>query len=292
MLDALPGKLGDVNHSVHAADVDECAVVGKRLDGAGILLTDLSLCPESFLSGLSLLLEDGTDGADSSSLVVVDLDDAELDVLSQKAVKRLAARCGCKRTGDENANAVGNSDNAALDNIGDNAFEDLIGLSRVSDIAPCLHSVITALGKHNGALCIVGLHDDKADLVAYLELLLRVSGRICAVLVHGDIAGMLSADVDLDLCGREAHDDTGDLLVVVHAVERLLKSLGEVLLVCFFGRHLLRRLCGSCALLELTGSRLSDIGLTLDCAFLKLFGLFVKNFGHVTKYLLYYARRG
>ena len=40
ILDALPGKLGNVNHSVNAADIDERAVACKRLDDAGETVAD------------------------------------------------------------------------------------------------------------------------------------------------------------------------------------------------------------------------------------------------------------
>ena len=52
MLNAAPGHLGDVNHTVHTAQIHESAVAGQRLDRAGVLLTHLSLRPEG---GLLLL---------------------------------------------------------------------------------------------------------------------------------------------------------------------------------------------------------------------------------------------
>ncbi len=45
VLDAVPGQFGDVDQSVHAADVDECAEVGQAADDTIIDVTDLDAGP-------------------------------------------------------------------------------------------------------------------------------------------------------------------------------------------------------------------------------------------------------
>ena len=47
LVDALPAQLGNVDHAVHAADVDERAVAGQALDDAVIALADLDLVPDA-----------------------------------------------------------------------------------------------------------------------------------------------------------------------------------------------------------------------------------------------------
>ena len=83
VLDAVPAQLGDMNHAVNAADIDERAVAGQGLDRAMVLLADLDLAPNLLLGSLALLSGDGTDGADDAAAGTVDLGDAQLDSLAR-----------------------------------------------------------------------------------------------------------------------------------------------------------------------------------------------------------------
>ena len=67
LLDAAPAQLGDVHHTVNAADVDERTVGGQGLDDTVIVLADLDLVPDLLGALAALLLGDGTDGADHAA---------------------------------------------------------------------------------------------------------------------------------------------------------------------------------------------------------------------------------
>ena len=73
VLDVIPAQLGNMDHAVHAADVNECAVGSQGLDNTGVVLADLDLAPDLLLSGLALLGSDGTDGTDHAAAGTVDL---------------------------------------------------------------------------------------------------------------------------------------------------------------------------------------------------------------------------
>src|SRR5690606_25331358 len=79
VLDALPGHVGDVQQAVHAAQVDERAVVGEVLDDTLDLLAFLQGFQQGFALGAVLGFQDTAAGNDNVVALLVQLDDLELE---------------------------------------------------------------------------------------------------------------------------------------------------------------------------------------------------------------------
>ena len=206
--DVAPGQLGDMDHAVHTADVDERAVGSQGLDGAQILLADLDLAPELLNGSLTGLGIDHADGADDSAAGAVELGDLHLDGLALQRGHVAALGDTGLRSRDEDANALHIGHEAALVLFGDNALDRVLVLGSGLNVIPDLHAVQLLLAELHGALLIVDANDKNFDLIADLEDVLRLDGRICADFVIRNVTGMLRAQVYLDLgvsdCGNSA----------------------------------------------------------------------------------------
>ena len=225
-----------MNHAVHAADIDKRAVGGQGLDNAGIVLADLDFAPDLLLSGLALLGSDGTDGADHTA--AVDLGNTELDLaLDERAQIAALGNVGLG-SGNEHADALHIDDNAALVLFGDNAFHDLAALNGSLDLFPSLACFQTLLGQTDNTLAVVDVNDNSLDLIADLDKILDLGAGICGgELLHGNVSGVLRAEIDFDLIGADRHDGAGDLIPVIQSLEGLLEKLGKILLHCSFNFH-------------------------------------------------------
>ena len=188
-----------MDHAVHAADVDECAVAGQGLDGAVILLADLDLAPDLLLCGLALLRSDGTDGADDAAAGTVDLGDAQLDVLLQKLAQIAALGNAGLGSRNEHADALDIDDDAALVLLGDDAFDDVLVLSRSFDLFPCLACFQTLLGQTDDAFAVVDMDNDCFNLIADLDSLFGLDVGVAGEVFQRNVRGVLGAQVDFDL---------------------------------------------------------------------------------------------
>ena len=221
MLDALPGQLGNMDHAVYAAEVHKRAVGGERFHSAGVFLAFFDLVPEGFGRGFLFFAQDGTDGTDRTLLRLVNIDDAELHGLLDKLAQVSFARQTGQRAGNEHADALGIDEHAALDRVGDHAFEHFFVVFRFDDLIPGGLRVVAALGENHRAFGIVGLHDDELDLVPDLQLFLRVGSRIVAVFLHGNEASIFSADIYLYFIRCNTYNNASHFLVGTHRFEIL-----------------------------------------------------------------------
>ena len=99
-----------------------------------------------------------------------------------------------------------------LFSLGDDALEGgLLFLGRF-DGFPHLHGVQALLGQGRITFHVVDADHIGLDLVADLDNVFRLDGRIVAQLGQRDITSLLGAQVDLDLGGRDGCDDTGYLI--------------------------------------------------------------------------------
>ena len=80
-----------MNHAVHTADIDKSAVGNDRAHRAGVNLTYFCLRPEGILRSLACFLEHHADRTHRTAAGLIDLNDAELNMLMQQAIQRLAA---------------------------------------------------------------------------------------------------------------------------------------------------------------------------------------------------------
>ena len=267
MLDAGPGQLGNVDHTVHTAEVNKRAVGSQGLHNAGVMLTDLELLPQSRFLRLALLAGDKTDGADRTVACGVHFDDLEAHGLLEQGGQILHAVERCMRRGNENAHAVGHDQKAALDHFADDTLEHLAGLLSRNNGLPALERVHALFGQHDSAFLIVGAHDEQLQLITDLHNVGGVGVRIGGQLLSRNIAGLLSADhFDLHLVGGNADNHTTHF-IISRILEGRLNSLRILLRSHFF----------KCILVGgLDSSR---------CHFVLDFAVF--DFGHDGLYLLY-----
>ena len=105
MFDLAPAQLGDVDHAVHAAQIDECAVIGQGFDNAVVLLADLYFAPELILQNFLCSLRTAFDRGGAAALAV-DFQDFKLNLFLSRS-SRLSARLhGCLGGGDEHLHPV------------------------------------------------------------------------------------------------------------------------------------------------------------------------------------------
>ena len=295
VLDATPAELADVNHAVNAADVDKGAVAGEALDNAVVDLADLDLVPDGLGLLAALLLQDGTDGADDAAAAAVDLGDLQadsgLDQLGHRGVLRQSALAG----GHEHAHAADADDNAALVLLGDNAFDYLaVGLSLLDNL-PGLGGVETPLAELRGALDVIDADDNGLDRVADFDGVLNVDSAVVGELSSRDESGILSAEVNTHLGGRDSHNCAGYPVAIIYSFKRILQQFIEAL----FGRRLLggcRFFSSGCGFLRGSGlnSRFGHGFGLLDCGFRSLICRVLLNqdlVAHLIQYLLDYPRR-
>jgi hypothetical protein len=82
MFDALPGHIGDMQETVDAAEVDECAVVGEVLDDTLGHVAFLQLFKEFFAFGRVFGFDNRTAGYDNVVPLLVELNDLEFKALA------------------------------------------------------------------------------------------------------------------------------------------------------------------------------------------------------------------
>src|SRR6476620_4769474 len=86
MRDAAPRHVGDMQQAVDATQVDECTEVGDVLDDALPHLILLELLHQLLALAGTLVLEDHSTRDDDVAATLVQLDDLELELLTQQLV--------------------------------------------------------------------------------------------------------------------------------------------------------------------------------------------------------------
>ena len=90
----------------------------------------------------------------------------------------------------------------------DIAFDDLAGLSGLSDLFHALARCELLAGELDDAILIHNLLDDEVQLIANLHQVFDLGGGIIGQLAQLDKAGLLRSDIHLDLVGRDAGHDS------------------------------------------------------------------------------------
>ena len=268
MLDTRPGEFRYMNHTIHTAKIDKSAVTGQALDHAGVGLANLNLAPELLRQRLALFAQNSTDRPYHAA-AAINLQNLEFNRPALKKTQIFPAGQSRLRGRNEHTAPFSHGDNAAVVYIGDNAGENRILLFCGQDLIPAKAGVVPLFGKGDRPLLIIGTHDDQIQFVADLDRLGQLNIGVVRKFARGNISGMFSADIHLNLSRVDRQDHTTDLLVRIQAVERGLK--------CLLKGHFLKRFF-----------RLYSLG----CGFDRLAALddfVVQNLGHGFYYLLYYA---
>ncbi len=198
VVDVAPGKLGDVDQAVDPVEVDESAEVDDVGDLAFDDLAGLEAAEDLLADLFALLLEHGAAREDDVVAAAVELDDFALERLAHELVEVVDAADVDQRGGQEAAHAEV-EDEAALDDLDDAAFDRFAGVGGDLDAAPGLLEAGALLGEDQAALGVLLGEDQGVDLLAQLDLFVRVDRLADRELVGGDDPLGLVADVDEDL---------------------------------------------------------------------------------------------
>ena len=145
ILDSLPGKLGDMNHTLGSADINECTVRNDGLNGTDIFLTLFGILPYLFEAFAAFDILSGTDGTYGTFLLFVSFDDEKLYGLTDTIGKFRALGYTEKRTGDKDTDTLRISENAALDSLCNRCFKHFLVFIGFNDLVPCVLVVETTL---------------------------------------------------------------------------------------------------------------------------------------------------
>ena len=228
VLDPQPGQIGKTDAAIHAAQINKRAEIGKALDLAGVDLADLDLFPE--LLGLLLAGFAGHDAdrADGTAALTVGLQDLEADFLAQQGVQVAVAGNAGLAGGDKYLDAIGEDQNAALDDFGDDAGEDFAGFAGVHDLLKAGSGIQTGLGEHGGAFHIVDADDHQLQLVADLDDILRLGAGVAGQLIQRYITGVLGAGVNRNFRRLDACNNGRYLLPIMYTFGVLIEQLPKV----------------------------------------------------------------
>ena len=219
VVDVRPGQLGDVDEAVDAVEVHERAEVDDVRDLALDDEAGLQAIEDLLALLLALLLEHRAARQDDVVARPVELDDLALDLRAHVLVEVRDAADVDERGGQEAAHPEVD-DEPALDDLDDRALDGLAGLGRRLDAPPRLLEAGALLGHDQAAVLILLREDERVDLLAHLDLVMRVDGLANRKLVGGDDPLALVADVDEDFVVVDPDDDAGDDLALLEGVER------------------------------------------------------------------------
>ena len=177
---------------------------------------------------------DGTDGADDAAAGTVDLGHAQLDGLADHLAQIAALGHAGLGSGNEHADALDVDDDATLVFLGDIALDDGLVLNGRFDLFPGLAGLETLAGQADNAFPVVDMDNDRFDLVADMDDVFGLDGRIAGEIVQRDVGRVLGTEVDIDLGGTDSHDGACYLISIIQSFEGLLEKLGKILLLCSF----------------------------------------------------------
>src|SRR5688500_5529968 len=170
MLDAAVRHVGDVEQSVHAAEVDECAEVRDVLDDALSHLVLLQILHQLVALPRPLLLEDHAARHDDVPPALVELDDLELERLTEELVDIRYAAKRDLRSRKEGIDSHEIDDHTALDLLDEGPGDWLIALVRDSNALPHAHEIGFLLREDDGAFHVLEMLEEDFDFIARLEV--------------------------------------------------------------------------------------------------------------------------
>src|SRR5206468_3934942 len=167
---------------------------------------------------LALLLEHRTARQHDVVARPVELDDLAFDLRAHVLVEVRDAADVDERGGQEAAHPEVD-DQAALDDLDDAAGDRLAGLLGGLDPPPRALEASALLGHDEAAVLVLLGEDQRVDLLAELDLVVRVDRLADGKLVGGDDPLALVADVDEDFVVVDADDLAGDDVAFVEVAE-------------------------------------------------------------------------
>src|SRR6202521_4088837 len=210
--DAVPGELGDMDQAVGSAQVDERAVGRQSGHLALDLIADLQLFEELAPLARTILVEGRLLADDQPVALAVDLEDLDADPLADQLLEIRAIGAGDLGGRQEATQSQDVDDQATLVLLADLGVHHLAGGLLVLRFYPDRFGAGTAERQDDVAVLVFGLQDEDLDVVSGVQVgRPRLAGPQLAA---GDDAFGFRADVDQNLIGIDAHDDTVDDVTV------------------------------------------------------------------------------
>ena len=168
VVDVLPGQLGDVNQTVYATKIDECAEVDDRGNDALAYLALLELVQELGANlGLGLL-KPCTTREHNVVAVLVELDDLRFQLLADVRLKITHATHFNQGCGEE-PTKTDIENQAALNDLNNGAGDGLILLFKFFDGAPSALILCTLLRQDQTTFFVLFGENKSVDLIADLN---------------------------------------------------------------------------------------------------------------------------
>ena len=237
MADAVPGQLGNMDHSVHAAQVHKRAIGNNGFHHTSVVLINFNLVPELLLLGLALLAEHRLDGAHGALALRIGLNNFELHCLLEHHGEVLhpgQRHMGC---GDKYPHTVGQRQDTLIDHFHHNTLEGFAGVLGFHDLADAGSGIQALLGKHYHALYIVGAHNQQVQHIAGLIGFLNLNGGVVSELLQRNIAGVLDSDIHLHLRGGDGQNRSLDNGAIICSNGRLVQHLLKILFLTAIGHQ-------------------------------------------------------
>ncbi len=217
VVDAAPAEVGDVDETIHAAEVDEDTVAGDVLHDAFQHLTLLEVADNLGLLSLDLVLDESLVADDDVLVFVVDFDDLELHGLVDIDIVVADGFDIDLAAGKEGLDVLEDGDDetafgAALDITGD----DLLVVVSLVDALPALEDTGFLVAEHQLAVAVLLALDIDLNLVAGLQV------GVVAQFAGGDDAVALGSHVHHGLAVVDGDDGALDDILLREGVEALL----------------------------------------------------------------------
>ena len=228
MINVLPGQLGNVNQSVHTAQIDECAEVD---DGGHNALADLALLKlvQELRANLRLgLLKPCTTGQHNIVAVLVQLDDLCFDFLADVRIQVTNATHLNKRCRKETAEADVQNE-AALDNLNDSTGDRLVLLLEFLNGTPSALVLCALLGEDEAAFLVLLGQNQCINFVANLDDLARIDIVLDGKFARRNHTFGFVADVEQYLVAVNLNDGTFHDIAIVEVLDGCVDCGEEVL---------------------------------------------------------------
>ena len=218
--DPAPRHVGDVEQSVHTAQVHERTEVGDVLDHTGAHLADQQFLDQRLALLLALGLQDHAARNDDVPPTLVELDDLEVVGLPDQVLDVRNPAQSDLRSRQEGIDAHEVDGYAALDLAGQHTLDRHVVLVGFLDLLPDAEEVGLLLGEHDDAIVVFEALEKDLDLTALFELIGVLE------LIEGNGALTLEAELEDDGLFGDLEDLGLDDLTFTDVLKRVF-VLGE-----------------------------------------------------------------
>ena len=191
------------------------------------MLAVLDLGPDLLCGGGALGALHLGDGAHHAVTGTVHLGDDQADLLLQQLGHgSLPGQAGLGG-GNEDPHALYGHHNAALVVLGDDALHDSLLFLGGLHVLPALDHVKALLGQGDNTLLVIDADHKGLDLVPYLDQIFHLGGGVISQLGYGNVAGVLGAQIHIDLSRRDPSDNASYLIPRIQSFDRSLQHVSE-----------------------------------------------------------------